>query len=111
MEEDFDRIIPRHNTHSLKWDMYPQDVLPLWVADMDFRSPEAVIVALRAAVDHGIFGYPLGIHADPHEREDLRQMIVERMKNLYQWKIQTEDILFVPGVVVGFNMVVRALSD
>lgn len=111
MAKDLNRIIPRRNTNSLKWDTYPQDVLPLWVADMDFRSPEAVISALQKAVEHGIFGYPLGIHAGPHDREDLRQIIVDRMKNLYQWEIQAEDILFLPGVVVGFNMVVRSLAD
>lgn len=111
MPEDFNRIIPRRNTNSLKWDMYPQDVLPLWVADMDFRSPEAVITALHDAVSHGVFGYPLGIHADPHEREDMRQIIIERMNDLYHWQIQVEDILFVPGVVVGLNMVIRSLSE
>ncbi len=111
MKNDFDQIIPRRNTNSLKWDSYPADVLPLWVADMDFRSPEAVIDALHQAVAHGVFGYPLGIHPDPKEQNELRQIIVERMARLYRWEIYPEDILFIPGVVVGFNLVAHALAE
>ena len=59
---NFDAVIDRRNTNSLKYDFavergHPADVLPLWVADMDFRAPEPVLDALRKAVDHGIFGY------------------------------------------------------
>lgn len=54
---DFERIMDRRNTESIKWRLFPEDVLPLWVADMDFRSPSAVIDALHQRVDHGIFGY------------------------------------------------------
>ena len=57
MPYDFDRIIDRRNTESNKWHKYPPDVLPLWVADMDFASPEPVIRALRERVEHGVFGY------------------------------------------------------
>ncbi len=55
----FDRVIDRRGTHSLKWTRFAKDVLPLWVADMDFPAPQPVRAALRAAVDHGIFGYEM----------------------------------------------------
>ena len=55
---DFDTIIDRRHSASIKWDRYQgRDIIPLWVADMDFRSPPAVIEALHARIDHGVFGY------------------------------------------------------
>ena len=54
---DFDRVIDRRSSDSNKWRKFPPDVLPLWVADMDFPSPPAVVRALRARVEHGFFGY------------------------------------------------------
>jgi len=57
MAYDFDRVIERRSTASNKWRKYPADVLPLWVADMDFLSPEPVVRALRERVEHGVFGY------------------------------------------------------
>jgi cystathionine beta-lyase len=111
LSHNYDEPINRRGRGSLKWDTYPEDVLPLWVADMDFPAPEAVIHALRRAVEHGIFGYPAEIHALPGERNDMREVIVERMKRLYQWAIQPEDILFIPGVVIGLNLVVHALAE
>lgn len=110
LTHNFDQIIPRRGTNSLKWDTYPEDVLPMWVADMDFRSPQAVIDALHHAVEHGIFGYPSGLHSDPDQRKELREILVARLARLYHWKIQPEDIVFVPGVVVGFNLVAHALG-
>ncbi|MGD8625569.1 MAG: hypothetical protein PVJ34_13605, partial [Anaerolineae bacterium] len=72
MVYNFDEIIDRRGTESAKWHRYEgEDLLPLWVADMDFRSPEPVIEALRQRVDHGIFGYP-------QELVDLRPVFVER---------------------------------
>jgi|YNPMSStandDraft_2_1061718.scaffolds.fasta_scaffold03881_4 cystathionine beta-lyase len=106
----FDQIIPRRATNSLKWDTYPEDVLPMWVADMDFRSPQAVIDALHQAVEHGIFGYPSGLHNESNQRSELRQVLVERMARLYDWQIQPEELYFLPGVVVGFNLVAHALG-
>src|SRR5437870_8002777 len=57
MAYDFDRVIERRHTESSKWRKYGEDVVPLWVADMDFASPEPVIRALRERVEHGVFGY------------------------------------------------------
>lgn len=105
---DFDQIIDRRASDSLKWRAYDQDVLPLWVADMDFVSPEPVIQALRERVEHGIFGYPDGVSSLPHELGALRQTIVERMAERYLWTIEPEDIVLSPGVVVGFNLACHA---
>ena len=56
---NFDEIIPRRNTASVKWDLFEEDTLPLWVADMDFKTAPAVLEALRKRLEHGVFGYEL----------------------------------------------------
>ncbi len=99
---DFDGVIDRRGTQSLKWDKYKdKDILPLWVADTDFRSPPAVIEALQQRVAHGIFGY-----SRPSPR--LIQLVVERMARLYDWQIEPEWLVFMPGVVPGLNFACRA---
>ena len=103
MSYDFDRVIDRRASDSVKWHRYDEDVLPLWVADMDFASPEPVIRALRRRVEHGIFGYA-------HELPELRPLVVERLQQLYNWQVEPEALIFVPGVVTGFNLVVQALA-
>lgn len=94
----------RQLTESLKWQVYDRDVLPLWVADMDFLSPPAVIEALHQRIDHGVFGYTLPI-------PELLDAIVERLDRLYGWKITHEDVIFIPGVVAGFNLACHAIAD
>ena len=103
MDCDFDQTIDRRRFESAKWHRYGDDVLPLWVADMDFRSPAPVIEALRERVDHGVFGYG----QIPHE---LRELIADRMDRLYGWQVTPEDVLFLPGVVTGFNLVCHAVA-
>ena len=100
----FDRVIDRNNTHSLKWDAYPNGVLPLWVADMDFQAPEPVLRALRNRVDHGIFGYE-------SQFNELRDTVVNWTWQHYHWKINPQDILFVPGVVTSLNLAAQALAS
>ena len=77
-EIPFDRIIDRRGTESIKWTLYEEDVLPMWVADMDFRCANPVVEALRKRTEHGIFGYP-------NEPEGLRAVITERLKRRYDW--------------------------
>lgn len=102
---DFDREIDRRHTMSLKWDKYKtQDVLPMWVADTDFRSPPVVIEALTQRVAHGIFGY-----SRPSPR--LIELIVTRMQQRYDWAIQPEWLVFLPGVVPGLNLACKAWSQ
>ncbi len=106
---NFDQLINRRTSDSIKWNLYDEDVLPMWVADMDFISPEPVIQALRARVDHGVFGYPRGARYSPKELPELRQTIIDRMHSLYNWQIYPEEILLIPGVVHGFNLACHAL--
>ncbi len=101
---DFNRLIERRNTASIKWDYYDPDVLPAWVADMDFPAPEPVIAALHARVEHSIFGYGL----PPRE---LREVIVTRLAQLYDWQVEPDALTFMPGVVPGFNLACRAFAQ
>lgn len=101
---DLDRFIERRGTDSTKWNRYGPDVLPLWVADMDFRVPEPVIQALRERVEHGIFGYPM-------EPPALREVVIERLERLYGWRVSPEALLFIPGVVRGFNLACHAIGQ
>lgn len=103
MRYDFDQIIDRKKTDSIKWQRYGHDILPLWVADMDFVSPEPVLRALHDRVDHGIFGY-----AGPGE--ELFTVIRERLARLYQWHVKNEHILLVPGVVTGINVALHLFA-
>jgi cystathionine beta-lyase len=98
---DFDRIIDRRVTGSIKWQHYGEDALPMWVADMDFAAPELVIAALQARVAHGVFGY------EGHPPA-LVEAIVARLQELYGWTVAPEAILFLPGVVTAFNLAVQA---
>lgn len=97
MKYDFDQIIDRKGTDSIKWQRYGGDVIPLWVADMDFVSPEPIINALHKRIEHRIFGY-----GGPGKV--LIEVIQERLKRLYKWNVQAEHIVFVPGVVTGLNL-------
>jgi cysteine-S-conjugate beta-lyase len=109
MHYDFDTLPQRRGTQNAKWNVYAADVLPLWVADMDFVSPQPVIDALRRHVDSGLFGYPNLSHGDELDFLDFRRIIVERLAERYQWTIEPQDIVFLPGVVVGFNIAVYAI--
>ncbi len=101
---NFDQIKDRRATESVKWRAYPEDVLPLWVADMDFPSAQPVIRVLQERVVHGVFGYPTV------EALRLRQLVVERMADRYAWCINPQDVLFLPGVITGFNLACHAVA-
>jgi cystathionine beta-lyase len=101
---DFDRIPARRDSDSNKWRKFPPDVLPLWVADMDFPSPPAVVAALRARVEHGFFGYLT-------ETPELREVVAERLVKRFGWRVEPEAVMPVPGVNSGVNLAVRALTS
>jgi cysteine-S-conjugate beta-lyase len=103
MSYDFDQVIDRRRTESSKWHKYPADVLPLWVADMDFRSPEPVIRALRERVEHGVFGYGI-------DHPEFSAILVDRLQKRYGWRVAPEAILTIPGVIPGFNLACRAVT-
>jgi cystathionine beta-lyase len=104
MTFDFDHLLNRHNHHSSKWDKVEADELPLWVADMDFQSPPAVIEALQHAVSHGVFGYP---YFGKQVEETAANWLAER----HNWQVDPAHILFLPGVVAGFNMAAAAAAQ
>jgi putative C-S lyase len=100
---DFDAPVDRRGTWSTRWERHAgADVIPLWVADTDFRAPPAVLEALSARVQHGVFGYS----TPPAE---LRAAIVERMQRLYRWRIEPSWIVFLAGVVPGLHLAARKL--
>ena len=104
MKYDFDRVIERKGTDSYKWKDYGDEVLPMWVADMDFVSAEPIIQALHQRIDHGVFGYT-------RPTLELRTIIQKRLKEVYQWKIGEEEIVFLPGLVTGLNLFYHAFSN
>lgn len=103
MEYDFDRIIERRGTDSFKWALHPEDVIPLWVADMDFESPAPVVKALIERSSHGVFGY-----SQPDKA--LFDAIQERLHRLYGWATDAHSLILIPGVVSGINVAVQAFS-
>ncbi|GAA3878580.1 PatB family C-S lyase [Gibbsiella dentisursi] len=104
MAFNFDQQIDRSHSDSVKWDKYHgRDIIPLWVADTDFRSPPAVIAALQQRVAHGVFGYG-------HPSPDLSAVFVQRMVERYGWHIKPEWLVFLPGLISGLNLSVQAFS-
>jgi cysteine-S-conjugate beta-lyase len=101
---DFTTVIDRAGTGSLKYEAFAADVLPVWVADMDFRSPPCVLQALHRAVDHGIFGYSTA-------RRELKDVLLERLSVRHHWQVKAEALVFLPGLVGGLNLAARLLPD
>ena len=100
---DFDSPVERAGSWSTRWERYAgRDVIPLWVADTDFRAPPVVLEALAQRIEHGVLGYTV----PPPE---LRVAIVERMARLYRWRIEPSWIVFIPGLVPGLHHAARTL--
>jgi cysteine-S-conjugate beta-lyase len=104
MPFDFDAPISRSNSDSIRWDRYAgDDVIPLWVADMDFQSPPCVIEALSERIQHGVFGYT-------HAPDSLRSQIARFLATHYDWKVDPDWIVILPSVVSGLYTAVRQLT-
>jgi cystathionine beta-lyase len=103
---NFDIPVERRGTLSAKWDKYKdRDIIPLWIADMDFRSPPAIIKALHNRVEHGVFGYgTIG-------PEELVDGIITKLKATYGWTIRREWIVFMPGVATGFSAACQVVGE
>jgi cystathionine beta-lyase len=99
---DFDKVVDRRGTDSNKWHKFGPDVLPLWVADMDFPSPPPVVDALRARVEHGIFGYLR------EGAPELVEVFTERCRKRYGWDVPRDAIMLAPGVNPANNVAARA---
>ena len=107
MKHNFDEVVPRRNSNCFKWDhdIYAKDkMLPMWVADMDFLSPPEIIDALQDRIKHGVFGYTF-------PSESLVNTIIERLEKSYNWNIEKEWIVWLPGLVTGFNVACRAIGN
>jgi len=109
MDFNFDQIIDRRGTYSLKWDFLQEkvgdeEIIPLWVADMDFLSPPSVIEALRKRAAHGIYGYT-GLP------DSYYQSIIFWMKKRFSWPIEKEWIIFTPGVIPALHLAVQAFTQ
>ncbi len=101
---DFDAVYERRGTGSSKWSKYPTDILPMWVADMDFPAAPEILEAIRNRLEHPMLGYGVA-------RDELRARIAEDMQSKYHWSITPEDIVFLPGVEPGFNMGLKAMLE
>lgn len=105
MKYDFDEIIPRRNTRSYKWDSAADDnVLPLWVADMDFRTAPAVVKALERRVKHGIFGYV-------KVPDEYYQAVTNWFAQRHGWQFQKEWMIYTSGVVPAISAIIKALAE
>ena len=101
---DLDTPIDRTATSSTKWNRYAgRDVIPLWVADMDFRCAPPIVEALRQRVEHGIFGY-----TDPPA--ELASTIAAALERDHGWRIEPDWLVWLPSLVVGLNVVSRAFA-
>ena len=110
MPFDFNNPPSRRNTGSLKWDdmhsifgPVPADAIPLWVADMDFPSPDAVVQAVQQAATRGIYGYPV-------DGRSCREAAVAWLARRHGWNVEATRLVTVPGVVPGVAMLIRELS-
>ncbi|MDO4159632.1 MAG: PatB family C-S lyase [Prevotellaceae bacterium] len=105
MTYDFDKVIDRHGTDALKTDALADrygnaDLLPLWVADMDFETPLFITDALRRRLDHSLFGYTV-------EPADYRPSIIDWIREHHGWKVKPEWLCYIPGIVKGIGMAIN----
>ena len=104
MNFDFDTVIDRRGGDSLKWSKYAgRDILPLWVADMDFAAPPAVIGALQRRIAQGCFGY-----GKPWP--GLMDAVIGYLQRRYGWEVSPEWLVWLPGLVTGINTACRAVE-
>ena len=104
MTTSFDQIIDRSQTQSVRWSSHPKEVIPLWVADMDFACPPCIQDALHQRIEHGIYGYTKA-------SEHVREAIIAYLQRRYQWQILPEWLVFLPSVVTGLYLIPSLLSD
>jgi cystathionine beta-lyase len=108
MPSEFDTVIDRGGTHAFKWEFRrhcrERDIIPLWVADMDFEAPEGVRRAVRERAAHGVYGYTL-------LPESYYQAAISWMRRRFGWEIHKKWIVFTPGVVPALNFAVQAFTE
>jgi cystathionine beta-lyase len=104
MTINLNSAIERRATGSKKWSQYGDDVLPMWVADMDFPVAPVILKALQTRLEHPLLGYAVA-------QDSLRDTLVRHLWDTYAWRIQPEDLVFLPGVEPGVNMALHALVE
>lgn len=105
MTFDFDGCPERLPTDASKWRRYAgRDVLPFWVADMDFRAPPPVLEALQARIEHGVLGYT-------DTPASLEEAVCERLSDRFSWSVKPEWLVWLPGVVPGLNLAAVSAGD
>ena len=110
MKYDFDELVERKGTGCVKWDERPDadvnpslDLIPLWVADMDFKAAPAILEAVRKRAEHGVFGYTV-------VEEDYYEAVISWFCRRHHWTIQREEILYTTGVVPAMSVAIKALT-
>ena len=103
-EFGFDTIVDRRQSDSIKWSKYAgRDILPLWVADMDFAAPPAVLAALHRRIEHGVLGYGA-------PTPSLVESTLSYLESNYGWKVEPEWLVWLSGVVTGLNLACRVVD-
>jgi len=104
MKYDFDELVERRNTGCVKWDECPNsDVIPLWVADMDFKAAPAIQAAIKRRAEHGVFGYTV-------VGDDYYEAVISWFQRRHDWTIRREEILYTIGVVPAMSVAIKALT-
>ncbi len=96
--------VERLHSDSAKWRAYDPSIIPLWVADMDFKSPRPILQSLHDRLEHGVFGYG-------GREEELAEVFCQHLARTYQWQVTPQDLLFLPGLVSGLNVVSAAIGE
>ena len=104
MKYDFDELVERRGTGCVKWGECPsEDVIPLWVADMDFKAAPAIQEAIRKRAEHGVFGYT-------YVEEDYYEAVISWFQRRHNWTIHRKEILYTTGVVPAMSVAIKALT-
>lgn len=104
MNYNFDELVERRNTGCVKWDAAENsDVIPLWVADMDFKAAPAIQEAIRKRTEHGVFGYT-------HVDDSYYDAVISWFQRRHDWTIHREEILYTTGVVPAMSVAIKALT-
>jgi cystathionine beta-lyase len=104
MPFNFDQPTNRNQNNSIKWTKYTADVLPLWIADMDFESPQEIKDAIQKIVDHQIYGYAMA-------PDELYKVLIEHLASRHNWKVEKEWIVLLPGLVPGLHAAAKILDS
>lgn len=103
MPYDFDKLLDRTRSNSTKWSKFPSDVIPMWVADMDFAAPDFIMNALQTRLSHPILGYT-------DRPQSLMDAVIDWFTFHYGWHVPEDWLVFVPGVVPGLNLACQTQS-